>query len=122
MRLCIPTRTQDGKKAEVFEHFGSAPWFTLYDTEKDEIEIIQNTDQHHAHGMCHPLGALDGKSVDAVVCGGMGARAVQKLNAGGIRVYRATPGTVAEMSAQYAAGKLEELTVQNACAQHGSHA
>ena len=67
------------------------------------------------------MAALGGKGVNAVVTGGAGAGAIQKLNQGGIRVYRAIAGTVADIVAQFAIGKLEELSVQNACAQHNCH-
>jgi len=67
------------------------------------------------------MNALMGKKIDAVVTGGMGARAVQGLNQGGIKAYRAIPGTVADIVSQFTKGGLEEITVQNACAQHGCH-
>ena len=118
MKICIPTETQDGKAANVYGHFGSAPYFTIYDTVADTVEIINNANQHHTHGACQPMMALIGTEIDAVVCGGMGARAVQKLNEGGIKAYRALGGTVAQIAEQYKIGKLEELTIQNACTQH----
>jgi predicted Fe-Mo cluster-binding NifX family protein len=118
MKICIPTETQTGKNANVYGHFGSAPFFTIYDTDSDSVEIIENSNQHHSHGACQPMAALMGKAIDAVVCGGMGARAVQKLNEGGIKAYRALGGTVAQIVEQYKIGKLEELTIQNACTQH----
>ncbi|MCK9574326.1 MAG: NifB/NifX family molybdenum-iron cluster-binding protein [Candidatus Omnitrophica bacterium] len=121
MKICIPTETNKGKNAVVYGHFGSAPYFTIIDTEKDSVEIIDNANQHHAHGMCQPMSALLGKSIDAVVTGGMGARAVQKLNEAGIKVYRAVPGTVTDIVSQFTKGGLEEITVQNACAQHECH-
>ena len=121
MRICIPTETKEGKSARVYGHFGSAPFFTVYDTEKDTIEVIDNSNQHHSHGMCHPMGALTGKKIDAVVCGGMGARAVQKLNEDGIKAYRAVTGTVANITSEFIKGGLEEITIENACAQHGCH-
>ena len=121
MKICIPTTTQDGKSAQVYEHFGSAPYFTVCDTDKNTIEIIDNGNQHHSHGMCQPMSALVGKEIDAVVTGGMGARAVQKLNEGGIKVYRAIPGTVEAILQQFSKGGLQELTIENACAQHGCH-
>jgi len=121
MRICIPTETNKGKEAEVYGHFGSAPYFTIYDTEKDSVEIIDNANQHHSHGMCQPMNALVGKKIDAVVCGGMGARAVQKLNEGGIKTYRAIPETVSNIAEQFKKGGLDEITVDNACAQHGCH-
>ena len=121
IRICIPTESKEGLSATASGHFGSSPYFTIYDTEKGSVEIIENTNQHHSHGMCTPLGALSGKNIDAVVCGGMGARAVQKLNEAGIKAYRVTPGTVQEIIDSLKKGGLEEITIQNACMQHNCH-
>ena len=121
MRICIPTETNEGRSAVVYGHFGSAPYFTIVDTEKDSVEIIDNANQHHVHSMCQPMNALMGKKIDVVVTGGMGARAVQKLNEGGIKAYQVIPGTVSDIISQFTKGELEEITLQNACAQHGCH-
>jgi len=121
MKICIPTTTKDGKSAQVHEHFGSAPYFTVCDTEANTVDIIDNSNQHHAHGMCLPMNALAGKGINAVATGGMGGRAVQKLNECGIKVYRAVPGTVENILKQFLTGGLQELTIENACAQHGCH-
>jgi predicted Fe-Mo cluster-binding NifX family protein len=121
MKICIPTETNKGKDATVYGHFGSAPFFTIYNTEDASVEVIVNGNEHHTHGMCQPMAALGGKSVNAVVTGGAGAGAIQKLNQGGIRVYRAISGTVADVAARFAGGKLEEISVHNACAHHGCH-
>ena len=121
MKICIPTETNKGKDATVFAHFGSAPFFTIYDTDSSTIEVIVNANQHHAHGMCQPMAALAGKGVNAVVTGGAGAGAIEKLNQGGIRVYRAIAGTVADVAAQFSAGRLDEISVKNACAHHDCH-
>lgn len=123
MRICIPTETNEGRKAQVYGHFGSAPYFMIVDTEKDvdNIEVIDNSDQHHSHGMCQPMQAIEGKEIDAVVTGGMGARAVQKLNEGGIRVFMALPDTVEGIAAKFRNNELKEITVDNACGHHGCH-
>ncbi|MCX5634649.1 MAG: NifB/NifX family molybdenum-iron cluster-binding protein [Planctomycetota bacterium] len=121
MRICIPTTTNDGKTSEVYGHFGSAPYFTIYDAENNSVEVIENSNEHHLHGTCQPMSLLAGKKIDAVVCGGMGARAVQKLNEGGIKAYRAIAGTVEEILKQYGQGELEEITAENACNQHDCH-
>ena len=86
-----------------------------------EYEVINKSDSQHMHGMCHPLNALDSKDINTVVCGGMGARAVQKLNEGGIKAYRANAGTVEEIIKKYKEGKLKEITVDNACINHSCH-
>ncbi|MBU0635159.1 MAG: NifB/NifX family molybdenum-iron cluster-binding protein [Candidatus Omnitrophica bacterium] len=121
MKICIPIIENNGLKSKVNAHFGSAPYFLIYDTEKETFEIIDNSDSRHMHGMCHPLKALENKDIHAVVCGGMGARAVQKLNESGIRAYRASVGTVEEIISIDKEGKLEEITMDNACADHSCH-
>lgn len=121
VKICIPTATDQGKAAPVYGHFGSAPYFTIYDTATGQVEIIDNANQHHSHGVCQPMSALTGKQIDAMVCAGMGARAVNKLNEGGIKVYRAVEGTVTDVADQFLKGGLEEITAANACTQHHCH-
>lgn len=118
MKICIPTQTKEGLNARVFGHFGSAPYFTLYDTDSGQVQTLDNTNAHHAHGMCHPVGVVAPAGVDAVVCMGMGRRAVEKLNEAGIKAYRMDAETVAELVEKYKAGQLVELTVENACGHH----
>ncbi|HSV43309.1 MAG TPA: NifB/NifX family molybdenum-iron cluster-binding protein [Candidatus Bathyarchaeia archaeon] len=121
MKLCIPTETNEGLNAPVFGHFGSAPFFTMVDTDTRAVQVVDNTNAHHEHGMCHPLGVLGTAAFDAVVCQGMGTRAVQKLNDAGIKAFRAQAQTVEDVIKQYIGNELSEITVDNACAQHGCH-
>jgi predicted Fe-Mo cluster-binding NifX family protein len=62
--------------------------------------------------------ALDGKTVEAMVVGGIGAGALTKLNALGIRVYAAGAPTVKENLALLSENKLQELSVQDSCRSH----
>jgi predicted Fe-Mo cluster-binding NifX family protein len=121
MKICIPVETSEGIEAKVNAHFGSAPYFLIYDTEEKTFDIIKNTDSRHIHGMCHPLKTLNNKEIGAVVYGGMGARAVQKLGEGGIKAYRAKAGTVEEIIKKYRENTLEEITIDNACTDHNCH-
>ena len=121
MRICIPTETDMCHEAKVYGHFGSAPYFTIYDTDKDDCETVDNSNQHHVHGTCNPIDALKGKDIDAVVCNGMGKRAIEKLNEAGIRVYRASGAKVEEIVKEYRDSDLEEITEKNACGHHGCH-
>jgi predicted Fe-Mo cluster-binding NifX family protein len=118
MRICIPTETKEGLSAKVFGHFGSAPYFTVYDTEREQVETIDNTNADHEHGMCHPLAVIGPAAINVVICIGMGRRVVEKLNESGIKAFRQDGGTVAEVIKKYKANELEELTVENACSQH----
>jgi predicted Fe-Mo cluster-binding NifX family protein len=121
MKICIPTQGKNGLKEMVFGHFGSAKFFTIYDTEKKTIEIVENKNEHHDHGTCHPIGAIAGYNVDVILSGGMGRRAVQMLNEGGLKVFLMDGSTVADAVKNFEENKLSELTVDNACGGHGCH-
>ena len=62
--------------------------------------------------------ALDGKNVDAMVVGGIGAGALTKLNALGIKVYGAGAPTIKENLALLSDNKLQELSMDNSCRAH----
>jgi predicted Fe-Mo cluster-binding NifX family protein len=121
MKLCIPSKTDDHNNAEAYDHFGSAPYFMICDTESGAVEVIQNNNAEHAHGMCQPMQALENKQIHAVVCRGMGARAVQRLNIGGVKVFVSTAQTVKGVLQEYQENQLTELTIENACTQHQCH-
>jgi predicted Fe-Mo cluster-binding NifX family protein len=121
VRICIPTETGKGIKAKVYGHFGSAPYFTVYDSKKDECEVINNGNQHHEHGACLPTLMLGEMKIDAVICGGMGARALNLLNNEGIKAYRANAETVEQVIKELKSGKIEEFTTEAACTQHSCH-
>jgi len=121
MRICIPTGTKDGLKAEVYGHFGSAPYFTVCDSKTLRCEIIDNGNVVHEHGMCNPLKAVGESRPDAVAVGGIGMGAIRGLNAAGIKVYISTEPTVEATVAAITAGKLKEADASAACGGHGAH-
>jgi predicted Fe-Mo cluster-binding NifX family protein len=118
MRVCFPTQQDRSMESLPYSHFGSAPYFLVYDTETEEMKTIDNRDEHHAHGVCNPLKALAGDAVDAIVVGGMGRRAIAGLNGLGIKVYRSAPGTIQENIERLEKNELVELTPADACGHH----
>ena len=120
MKLCIPIAENQALNSIVYGHFGSAPFFMLLDSETLALEPLNNHDEHHVHGACNPLKALAGRAVDAVIVGGIGAGAIRGLRNAGIAVYHSPAQTVAEVVAQFNAGKLPELDVQHACGGHAT--
>jgi ArsR family transcriptional regulator len=118
MKVGFAVQTNQGIESEVYEHFGSAPTFIIVDTERKDVLTVSNKDLQHVHGACNPIMALDGKSVDAMVVGGIGAGALTKLNALGIRVYGAAALTVKENLSLLSENKLQELSVYNSCRSH----
>lgn len=119
MNLCLPATRNSGLDSPVSSHFGSAPLFLVVDTATGSCREIPNGNQHHAHGTCQPVEALSGESFDGVVVNGIGAGALGKLQAAGIRVFLANAPTVGQAVAAYVAGRLREVSPAAACAGHG---
>lgn len=118
MKICFPVQQDEGFDSSVYNHFGSAPVFVVVDTETNGIASINNRDQHHVHGACNPMKALDNQKVDAIVVGGIGAGALTRLNQMGIAVHRSQAPTVRENVLLFAAQQLPVLTMQGCCGGH----
>ena len=118
MKICFPVQKNDGLDSAVYNHFGSAPIFVVVDTDTNSIASISNGDQHHSHGACNPMKALDNQKVDAIVVGGIGAGALSRLNQMGITVHRSQAETIRENMALFAAQGLPVLTLQGCCGGH----
>ncbi len=119
MKLCFPVKADNGLESEIFGHFGSAPFFVVFDTDNEETSTINNQDLGHVHGQCNPMKALDGKMMDAIIVGGIGGGAIKGLNNKGIKVYKAGKGDIRENIKLFQAGTLTEMTMAHTC---GSHA
>jgi predicted Fe-Mo cluster-binding NifX family protein len=118
MKVCFAVEKNDGINSTVYGHFGSAPLFIMVDTNQKVATPVTNEDVGHAHGACNPLRSIGGQPVDAVVVGGIGAGAVMKLNAAGVKVFRAVQKSVRENLVLLEQKKLPELTVNDGCSGH----
>lgn len=119
MNICFPVLEPKGMESEIYGHFGSAPVFLVVETDSNKITTIKNKDQHHAHGACSPMQALNNQKIDAVVVGGIGAGALSRLNQLGIKVFRAQALTVKENISMLKTQNLPEHTLQHCCPGHG---
>jgi len=120
MKICFPVQQDEGIDSTVYNHFGSAPMFMVVDTDTNAIAKINNRDQHHSHGACNPMKALDKQRVDAIVVGGIGAGALTGLNRLGIKVHRSQATTIQENLTMFKNGTLAELTLQGCCGGHSN--
>ena len=122
MKICIPTEEQKGLESLAYGHFGSAPYFLIYDTVAQNYEMLNNNESEHEHGQCNPIQPLREKGVESVVVAGMGARALMNLQAMGIRVFRTSEvNTVKDIISIFDSSKIEELTMENSCQHHNCH-
>ncbi len=118
MRICCPTESNEGAKAEMCFHFGSAPFLTIYDAETKQYEIVNNIHHQHAHGQCHPTALINDKNIDVVLCRGMGRRALAKIQSSGIEVFLVEEETVEDAIRAFLDGKAKKFTQDNVCLGH----
>ena len=118
MKVCFPVHKDEGVNSTVYDHFGSAPEFIVVNTELQSTITVDNKDLDHVHGACNPVMAVGGHSIDAVVVGGIGAGALSRLNADGIKVYKSISETVKENLELLKDDRLPELTIKHTCGGH----
>lgn len=119
MRLCIPTTEETGLDARLSPHFGSAPFYTVADTASRSLSVLVNDHARHAHGQCEPTRSLTTQGIEAVVCRGLGRRALTGLRELGISVLITEAHTVGQALKDFDARKLHPLAEEDACG--GSH-
>ena len=117
MRVAIPTEDQAGLEGTVAGHFGHASFFTLVDTDTDEVQIQVNDGKHHGGAMT-PAEILAQAGAETVLCAGLGRRAVRFFEESGITVMMGAGGTVAETLKAYRHGRLTPADEEKACPGH----
>jgi predicted Fe-Mo cluster-binding NifX family protein len=119
MKICIPTEEQNGLDSLAYGHFGSAPFFLIYDTVSQNYELLNNGNAEHIHGQCNPTHLLKEKAVDAVIVAGMGARAIMNLQSMGIQVFRTSERkSIKDIISNPDISNMEKLTMDNCCNHH----
>jgi predicted Fe-Mo cluster-binding NifX family protein len=124
MKLCIPTDDDSGLTGRLSSHFGSAPYFTLVDSETGDVQVVSNLEAEHEPGACTSAQGLAAYGVGAVVCRGLGRRAFRRLRDMGLPVFVAEGEEAAEALEAFRAGRLGRLTSEAACQGgrgHGRH-
>ena len=119
MRLCIPTVNFEAQK--ISKHFGSAPYFFIYDTETETSEVIANSNKNHEHNMCNPVGAIADKNVDTVVCFGIGEGAIRNLERNGIKVYKTDKSLISAILTDSKENKFSTFDLGHTCSSHEHH-
>jgi len=119
MKVGFAVQFNEGLESAVYDHFGSAPAFIVVDTDLKTVASVENNNAQHVHGACNPVMALGGNSINAMVVGGIGPGAITKLNAMGVKVYRAGARTVQENITLLGENKLQELSMDDSCREHG---
>jgi predicted Fe-Mo cluster-binding NifX family protein len=121
MKICMPVLDEKGMDSVVYGHFGSAPFFALYDTDKQTVSFVKNNESEHEHGQCMPVAALQKIGAEVMLCKGMGMRAANLLIEAGITPNMVDAKTISDAITQFNEKNVNVMNVSNACQHHGCH-
>jgi predicted Fe-Mo cluster-binding NifX family protein len=119
-KVCVPTAGRGGLDDAVGEHFGRVPSYTIFDTETQSVNVIDNTSEH-AGGSGLPADILSKLGIDILLCRGAGRRALGIFGEKGIEVCVGVEGTAGEAINAWKAGNLTGASDADACQQHTFH-
>ena len=117
MKVCIPTVGDKGLDDIVGEHFGRVPTYTIVNLDTDEVKVVPNI-SHHMGGQGNPPEIMVREGVNAMICHGLGRRAIAMFEEFGIDVYIGASGTVKDAVEAFKQGTLQKASEGDACEQH----
>ena len=111
MKVVVSARGKD-LESLLDPRFGRAPYLLFYDTEVDQLEVIDN---NSANQLAHGAGIQTAQSVldkrpDLVVSGNFGPKAAQVLQAGSIKLATCPVVTISEVLDLVKADKVTPFT------------
>jgi len=119
-RICVPTAGRGGLEDSVGEHFGRVPTYTIFNTETQRVNVVDNTSEH-AGGNGLPADILSKLGIDVLLCRGAGRRALDILSTNGIEVCIGVGGTAGQAIDAWREGNLSSASRDDACQQHAFH-
>ena len=112
-RLVIPVSEENGLESTLSQHFGRAPFYAIIDLDDNGKIIgdgtIANTSEHFG-GVGLPPDRIMQLKPKALVTYGLGSRALQMFQTGGVAVLRTEATTVKQVIDAYNNNELQELT------------
>ena len=112
MRIVVPVASKNGLYSKIYEHFGRAPYYALMELDEEynvkKIDFIENP---------RAMGYIPGiyfsqLGVEYIVVreGGIGARAIEVLKQGGIKILVANGNNLEDILRSIKEGSLKPYT------------
>lgn len=121
MKIAITAENNNGLESAIAQHFGHAPYFVLAEVDGSEISSVETIANPFADA--HQPGEIPGfiSSLNAkvIISGGMGGRAIQFFEQGGIKAHTGASGTVKQGLENYFGGTLTDAAPCDESVAHG---
>lgn len=107
-RIAFACEENKGLKSEMSGHFGRCPYFMMVDVDGKEVKKVDPIENPYFNG--HVPGAvpefINKQSVNVMIAGGMGPKAIDMFHGFGIEVATGVGGTVENVLKAYLDGKV----------------
>ncbi|MEZ5357796.1 MAG: NifB/NifX family molybdenum-iron cluster-binding protein [Candidatus Zixiibacteriota bacterium] len=118
MKACIPVESDSGPNARIAPHFGTAPFYALYESDSKSLRFATNKNPHKGHGACDPREKIGDADIDCILCASMGKRAIEKFGDQNIAIYKTDAETLSELLPTIHSGNVTVLEPTVGCADH----
>lgn len=112
MKLCFPVSKNKGTQSTLFSHFRLAPLLLVVDSETMAIDEVDNRQLRNLQGQERFRALLGDMQIDAVLTYEIGMGAYRNLQAAGITIFQALPGTIAENITAFTENNLKEFEME----------
>lgn len=117
MKVCIPTIGNKGLDDTINDHFGRSPFYMVIDIDTNEVNFITQ-EENKTHGSCSPVDLILKSGADALICKGMGRKAINYFSEANVEVYISDTGSVKESIEKLKNGTLSKMNINDGCAGH----
>ncbi len=118
MKIVFPTESKDGFGAKIAEHFGRCQTYTFLDEKGSIAEVIANTSEHMG-GTGLPPKLMKKHGANALVCRGIGPKAISLCNELGINVFICKASTVRGAFDEWKQSRAKEAEMEDSCGHWG---
>lgn len=116
-RIALPITADKGLGSPLSNHFGKAPFHIVVELRSGRpVQTITKPDADP--NRCAPIEELAASGASIIVCRGMGAGAMKRLQANGMSLFHTEAATVADALAALRSAKLPALDPSMTCAGH----
>ncbi len=120
MIVAVPAAESTGLNSAVSAHFGRAPWYALINTETGEVKSVQNGGSHFGGPQLAPEFLRD-NGAEAILCAGLGTRAIMLCSEFGIPAYVGDQQTVGELVEAFKNDQLRCANPEDGCGEGHEH-
>lgn len=120
MKIAI---SASGKNAESLldKRFGRCEYFQVYDTESEEIKLLENKGQDSSGGAgIAASNQLIDENVDVIITGSLGPNAFELIEKSEIKAYKCDEIAIISVLEKYKNGEIEEITMSGPAYHGGS--